>query len=229
MQLKNNKERGVRFKDISNMRFGRLVAIESFKKWNCNKYFWKCKCDCGKEIECLGSNLLRGNTNSCGCLKNDMVADLRKKHGMSKTRIFKIWVGIRKRCTNKNCKAYSYYGGRGISVCERWNDFNNFYQDMKDDYKDDLTLDRIDSNGNYEPSNCRWVSVKHQNSNRRTNVFIEFNGETKTLAQWQKKTGVGYKTISNRIKAGWDIKDALFKSPMNKRMTLDSISEYLCF
>jgi hypothetical protein len=230
MQLKKNATKGVRFKDLTGMRFGKLVAVEPFKKSWCSKYFWKCECDCGKEISCLGSNLLRGNTSSCGCYKDEKIGDLRRSHGLPNTRIFKIWAGIRKRCNNPKCAAYKDYGGRGIKICERWDKFENFYEDMKDGYADNLSLDRFPNvNGDYEPGNCRWATTAEQNRNRRTNVIVEYNGVSKTLTEWQMVTGIRYSTISNRIKQGWSVEDALSIKTKKKEATMEEISMYLCF
>jgi len=217
--------RGNRFLDITNIRFGKLIAIKEVGKNKSNQYMWECLCDCGKKSIVSSSNLVRNNTKSCGCFGDSYLANKTRTHGMSSTRMFKIWVGIRKRCTNKKCIAFKDYGGRGIKVCERWQDFNNFYLDMKNSYSDKLTLDRIDTNGDYEPSNCRWATNKMQSNNRRNNVFINLNGVVKTVSEWADLSGVSSKRISHRVKNGWDAYDAIYKKSITSNMA--SISKYL--
>ena len=122
------------------------------------------------------------------------------KHGMKGTRIYRIWQRIKARCLNKNTNDYKYYGGRGIKVCKRWlNSFENFYEDLSVGYEDDLTIDRIDNNGDYEPLNCRWVSRKIQSQNKRNNIFITYGSETKSLKKWAQDLGLKYKTLHCRI------------------------------
>ena len=133
-------------------------------KTNKKKYkeFYLCKCDCGNEIVVYKDNLKRNHTTSCGCYKNEMRIKSHTKHGMEGSRIYKIWQGIKKRCYRKSFSKYNCYGGRGITVCNEWkNDFMSFYNwAMANGYKDNLSIDRIDVNGNYEPSNCRWATQK---------------------------------------------------------------------
>ena len=214
---------GNRFKDLTNQRFGKLTAVSPIKING--KYSWKCICECGKEKVIMSGNLVRGISKSCGCKKLN-IGERTKKHGMAKTRMFKIWTGVRKRCTNPNTKTYRLYGGRGISMSSEWNDFINFYNDMKDTYSDDLSLDRIDPNGNYEVSNCRWATSKQQNRNRRNNRIIECNSVSKTLAEWAETSGVSSTLILSRINNGWDSYKAIYTMPKN---SIKSISKYLVF
>ena len=226
MQLKNNPGKGVRFKDITNQRFGKLVALEPFKKPWSVKYFWKCKCDCGRESEVLSSNLVKGNTTSCGCYGRYILGSKTKQHGMSKTRIFKIWAGVRKRCNNSNMKSYDDYGGRGIKVCEEWDSFVCFYNDMAEGYSDELTLERNDPNGDYCKYNCRWANMKEQARNKRNSVFIELDGFKRTAAEWGEIMNMGSSTIIWRIKNGWDVRRAIYGDPC---VSLNEISQYLVF
>lgn len=132
-------------------------------------------------------------------------------HGLSHTRLHRIWANMNVRCTNSNSPKYYCYGNRGIIVCDEWrNDFKAFYDwAMANGYTDDLTIDRIDNNGNYEPSNCRWVDYKTQMNNMTKNIMIEYKGKTQTLAQWADETGIPYKTLHKRIKTGWNIEKAM--------------------
>lgn len=138
------------------------------------------------------------------------------KHGKTKTRLYRIWFNMRCRCHKKDFVDYPRYGGRGIAVCDEWlNSFPPFYEwAMANGYREDLTLDRIDNDGNYEPSNCRWVDTKVQNNNTRRNHYITYNGETLTLAQWSERCGINKNTLQARIcKYGWSVERALTENP----------------
>ena len=138
------------------------------------------------------------------------------KHGKGKTRLYHIWKSMRQRCTNPKCINYHNYGGRGITVCTKWDDFIRFeIWAIKSGYKDNLTIDRIDLNGNYCPENCRWVTYKIQNNNKRGNRLIEFNGEIHTLSEWSDIVGIEMPTLWGRLKRGWDIERTL-TSPLRK-------------
>ena len=138
------------------------------------------------------------------------------RHGMRHTRIYNIWRTMRQRCSNPNCINYHNYGGKGIVVCDEWDkSFEVFYEwAMANGYEDGLTIDRINSNGNYEPSNCRWASYKQQANNKTSNRLVEFNGEVHTLGEWASITGIRLATIWNRLKLGWSIEDALTIKPI---------------
>lgn len=159
--------------------------------------------ECGKIREVAYNSLISGKVRSCGCLR-------RRSHGthhMTGTRIYRIWRGINKRCYNKNDRNYYKYGERGITVCDEWKgrgNFINFYNwAMSHGYRDDLSIDRIDVNGNYEPSNCRWATLKEQMNNTRTNYFITYNGKTMTMAQWAEELGITYGAMCQRKHRGW--------------------------
>lgn len=223
------KPTGTRFIDLSGKKFGKLTAIDIAGQNKARQYLWNCKCECGGFSVVIGSNLIRNNTKACGCVRLVDLADRTRKHGMGKSRIFKIWAGMRKRCLNPNCIAYNDYGGRGIKICKDWDSFETFYNDMNIGYSDSLSLDRINTNGDYSPQNCRWSTMKQQNNNRRNNRVVVCDGISKTLAQWAEVSGIKQNTISNRIKVGWDIKDAIYKQPANKAFNLSEISKYLVF
>ena len=153
-------------------RFGRLVVLDKPPIKENNEYHWFCLCDCGVETEPIsGHSLRRGVSNSCGCLARERRLAGTKTHGKGKTRLYRIYHNMKSRCYNKNRERYKNYGGRGISVCDEWlADFKAFYDwSMANGYSDELQIDRIDVNGNYEPSNCRWVTVTDQANNKRNN------------------------------------------------------------
>ena len=196
--------------DLTGQRFGRLLVIrrdESRKK----AAYWLCKCDCGNEKVVQGCHLRSGATVSCGCFHDESARKCKTKHGMSYSRLYRTWESMRDRCSRENQKGYVNYGGRGISVCPEWRDsFEAFYEwAMATGYRDDLTLDRIEVNGNYEPSNCRWIKNKDQQNNRRNNRFLTFNGKTQTIAQWAEEIGVEWWVIYDRLKNGWSIERTL--------------------
>jgi len=152
------------FQDITNKRYGRLLVIDYVDKAYVNKdHWWLCLCDCGNSKKVLGTNLKRGTSFSCGCLRSELLRRSKQTHGMTLTSEFNIWNGMRKRCLNKNNKDYKNYGGRGIKVCDRWlNSFENFYVDMGGRPSAKHSIDRINNDGDYEPSNCRWATAKEQ-------------------------------------------------------------------
>ena len=135
-----------------------------------------------------------------------------KTHGMTNTRLYRIWINIKTRCLNKKDNHYNRWGGRGITICEEWlNDFMNFYDwAMVNGYQENLSIDRIDNNGNYEPNNCRWSTIKEQNRNQRTNNLITYNGETLCLIEWAEKIGIKSNTLWNRLNLyKWSIEKTL--------------------
>ena len=169
-----------------------------------------CECDCHNKTHKIVEKyaLLYGHSKSCGCIR-------RTTHGMSHTKFYQQYHGMIKRCELKTHKEYKDYGGRGISVCDEWrNDFQTFYDwAMNHGYKDGLTIDRIDVNGNYSTQNCRWIPLSKQMSNKRNNITLEFEGRKMTLKEWskQKDINVPYGTILRRYHNKWDVKDILFK------------------
>jgi hypothetical protein len=154
--------------NLIGQKFGRLTVIAFAGIAKCGQSSWECLCDCGNKKIVKSDHLRRGNTKSCGCLRKITTANRHLTHGMSHSRIYKRWIGMIKRCYNQNESNYKDYGGRGIIVCERWiNSFENFFKDMGSTYKDNLQLDRINNNGNYEPGNVRWATPKENSNNRR--------------------------------------------------------------
>ena len=194
-------------KDLSGEKYGRLTVLGlSWSNKNGDCYF-KCQCDCGNEKIIRGQYLKTGRVKSCGCLTKERIP-ANKTHGMSKTRLFKIWSGMKQRCYNPNNNKYSVYGGRGIRVCDDWiKDFISFKEwAMKNGYSENLSIDRIEPNGNYEPSNCRWATMEEQANNTRKTIFLEHNGERRSIAEWSKITGISKDTLYQRKRMDW--KDA---------------------
>lgn len=161
-----------RTKDLTGQKFNRLTAIRFVRKDASNNARWLFKCDCGKEVECRGSEVTRGGIQSCGCV----MSDVKKTHGMARTKIYKTWIQMRSRCTNTTDQSYSEYGERGITVCEDWlNSFERFYSDMGDQ-PDGMSLERIDNNKGYSNENCRWATVTDQQRNKRTSKWWFIDG-----------------------------------------------------
>lgn len=197
--------------DLTGLRFGRLVVLHRAENGKCGKVRWQCRCDCGKETTVFAAGLTSGNTSSCGCYRSEVVTKEHTTHGMTNTRLYKTWVNMRNRCTNKKDKFFKEYGGRGIKVCDEWaSSFEAFCKwAMANGYDDNLTIDRIDANGNYEPSNCRWATTIEQANNKRNNHYITHNGETHTIKEWARIKGVHPATIYKRINKGWTIEQVL--------------------
>ena len=200
----------MRLKDLTGERFGRLV-VEHRAENKGSQTMWLCHCDCGKTTIVSAGHLKDGHTTSCGCFHNETMKKMMTTHNQTKTRLYKIWRGIIDRTMYSSHGKYKNYGGRGITLCDEWKDFVVFREWAVDNgYADDLTIDRINSNGNYEPSNCRWTTMKVQQNNRTNNHLITCNGETHTMKEWSEIRGIKYSTLSMRVnKRKWSIPRAL--------------------
>lgn len=197
-------------KDYTGIKSGRLTVIGFDHKTPTNHVYVKCKCECGNEVVVRASCILRKTTQSCGCLKKDKNREKSTKHGMFSTRIYQIWMGMKRRCYDKKIEAYKWYGGKGIKYDEDWECFENFYKwALENGYDDSLTIDRIDPNGNYCPENCRWISNKEQARNKTSNSVVEYNGEKHCLSEWAEIYGINYETLLTRIRRGFPFEEVL--------------------
>ena len=193
--------------DLTGQRFGRWLVQNKSKR---NGYF-DCVCDCGTKRSVCGLSLRKGQSKSCGCYMKEQTGKATKTHGDSTTRLYKIWSTMLSRCETKSQTVYKHYGGRGVKVCPEWHNYLAFKKwANENNYSDVFTLDRIDVNGDYEPSNCRWVTMKKQANNRRTNRIIVCNDISHTLAEWSEITNINPETIGYRLNRGWDTHKALF-------------------
>jgi len=194
--------------DLTGQVFGYLT-VKSFSGRKRKVSFWQCQCSCGNVCEVRSGNLKNGHTNSCGCFKSA----INTTHGGSRLCEYRIWNLMRQRCSNKNLKTFKHYGGRGITVCERWrNSFDAFLDDMGRRPSEKHSIDRIDNNGNYEPGNCRWTTQRQQSRNKRTNRKILFNGLLLSVIEWCEITGVSKNCLLTRLNRGWSVEQALTKS-----------------
>lgn len=195
--------------DIKGQRFGRWTAIEFVGKVK-GVPKWKCRCDCGTERLVWSVALRSGTSKSCGCFNLEALSKRQRTHGASDTLLYDVWVHMIQRCTNPNHKSYAYYGGRGIKVCDRWRrSFKAFVEDMGQRPSDELSIDRIDCNGNYEPGNCRWATSEQQSLNRRNAHLLTYQGRTQPLSAWAKEFGMPRDRLKMRLKLGWPLEDAL--------------------
>lgn len=201
-------------KNLIGQKFGRLTVVE-FSHKSGRSHYWKCVCDCGKEVVRNGGTMRRLKCKSCGCLRKEVLSEVNKTHGMTKSREYSTWRSMRSRCNNPKSAHYQSYGGRGIKICKRWDKFENFYEDMGERPKG-YSLDRIDNNKGYNKKNCRWATKKEQDNNRRDNVTITHNGETMTLTEWSRKVNISRITIRGRLKRGWEVGQILGLPPLKE-------------
>jgi hypothetical protein len=196
--------------DLTGKRFGKwLVQYRSPQNLH-GKPAWVCVCDCGGKGVVSGSVLRMGESTSCGCYQKSLAAknlgEAASKHRAHNTPEYFRWLNMKARCNNPNNPAYANYGGRGISVCARWDkSFDAFMSDVGERPTPEHSLDRIDNDGNYEPNNVRWATSQEQANNRRNNMKVEFNGETKTIAEWARVAGITPEGVAYRHKKGKDL------------------------
>ena len=205
-----------KFIDKTGMKFGRLTVLKREEDMIGNdgrRYvMWKCKCDCGNYALVRSSNLRR-NTTSCGCYLKEVAGKHSIVHGIGHSRLYRIYNGMKQRCGNPNFAEYKNYGGRGIKVCEEWNKSSGLKEfsewALKNGYRDDLTLDRIDVNGNYSPENCRWIPLREQFKNTTRNVFVNYNGERMIISDFSRLTGIDHRVVSRDLKKGFSIEEII--------------------
>ena len=183
--------------DLTGRRYGRLLVLRRNRR-EVGRLFWVCRCDCGKEHTVRALHLKNSHVQSCGCLAAERASEANTKHGMSSHSVYVAWENMRQRCRNPANRWFHRYGGRGITICERWDDSAAFLADMLPTWQKGLTLDRIDNDGNYEPGNCRWVPQSKQLSNREKTIFIDWGGERLSIAELSERTGVRASTIRAR-------------------------------
>ena len=212
---KRSKIRGV---DISGKRFHKLKAIKVVGYDKQNYEIWHCKCDCGNTCDVNIKNLVHDHTKSCGCLKMEALLKRSTSHGMSHTKFYDIYCAIFQRCNNPQNKRYEDYGGRGIKLL--WKSFEEFKDDMYESYLEhqklnvgrNTTLDRVDNDGDYCKENCKWVTYKKQNRNKRNNHYVTINGKTHIMADWVRILNANYSSVKQKIRRGMGDVEALLTS-----------------
>jgi len=214
------------FQNLTGLTFGRLTVAGYLGRIGANNT-WDCVCICGARSAVNGQNLKSGHTTSCGCFHKERTSQSTRKHGASKSIEYRIWSGMKRRCSNKNEPKFNRYGERGITVCDRWlNSFEAFFSDMGPRPTDKHSIDRIDNNGNYEPGNCRWATDKEQANNTSANILLTINGMTKPLSVWADENGLNRSVIVARVATG-DIGDDLIRPSglRTKKITFNGVTD----
>ena len=218
-------------RDLTNQRFGFLTVLGRAGTQN-GHATWMCQCDCGVQKEIVGSSLLNGSTKSCGCKTSEFVSQSKIQHGMSNSRLYRIWQDMKRRCNNPHRVHYNSYGGRGITVCDEWMNSPQLFFEwaMQNGYSDHLTLDRIDVNGNYEPRNCRWISRSQQGRNKRNNHRVSYERQLITMADAADLTAISYSTLRSRLnELHWTEEDAMsFPPQIVSLRRRDDMGRFIC-
>lgn len=210
---------------MTGKRFGRVVALRAAPPPHVGKIKWICLCDCGNEFTTCGGKIRSGEVSTCPACSRERVRLSRVTHGISKTVEDRIWSHIKSRCFNPKVPCYKHYGGRGITMCDRWREsLENFVSDMGTRPSPAHSIDRIDNNGNYEPGNCRWATTKEQANNTRSNRKVTVSGETKNSTQWADSIGVRREVIYKRLKRGINGENLLAKPFEPELFTFGEIS-----
>lgn len=198
--------------DLTGKKFGKLLVLKRVDNDKYGNLNWECLCNCGNKKIIRGANLRNGLTKSCGCYNYEQSVAFGKKwgghnkiHGMKQSRLYNLWCNMKARCHNSKNDSFKWYGNKNIKVCKEWVDnFVEFYEwSISNGYKNNLTIDRLDNNKDYSPSNCKWSSMKEQQNNRSNNHIVSFNGKTHTLAEWSEILKIKYSVIHDRLKRGW--------------------------
>lgn len=202
----------MKYVDLTGKRFGKLVAMARHYDKEKKVTLWTCKCDCGNIAVVRANRLVHGRTKSCGCLRVESNLENKTTHGLSDTHLYAVWNGMKGRCYNPNNHNYKRYGARGISVCDEWKDSFERFCDwaLRTGYKDGMSIDRIDNDGNYCPSNCRWADTKTQNNNRGVSLMYTYNGKTQNLSTWCEELGLPYfRTWQRIVQYGYSFEQAI--------------------
>lgn len=215
-----------RIKNLVGQRFGQLEVISQAGVAKDRHILWLCRCDCGNEIICGGNVLKSGNTRSCGCFQKEGARQRQRTHGLSGTKLYNIYYSMLARCYNSKNTAFVYYGKRGIKVCKEWKEnlLHFVSWSSNNGYKEHLTLDRIDNDGDYTPENCRWITMKEQSKNKRKKL-IDFNNEKHSLKEWSVLLNIPYATLHRRLKHKWPIEKAFTTPvPVKEKQRIDKIT-----
>ena len=212
--------------DITGQKFHRLIALQVIdsERGAGKAIKYECLCDCGNHHIASVSNLRLGEVKSCGCLNKEQAIKRHLSHGQSKTKLYGVWNCMKGRCSNPNSTVYRHYGGRGIQVCSDWRSFENFAAwAISAGYKEGLTIDRVNNDGDYTPENCRWVGIETQARNRRNTKYIMFKGEARCLAEWAEILGIKMQVLSERLASGWSVDRALTEPIKRSRGVMRSV------
>lgn len=213
----------MKINDLSGRHYGKWTVLK-FEGVIKKTYYWSCQCECGNVKKVASANLLTGKSLSCGCLAKKLASERGKTHGLSKTRTYRLWSGIKTRCTNPNEQAWKHYGGRGVKLCGRWEKFENFLEDMGEVPSKLHSIERIDVNGDYCKENCCWIELKFQARNRTKNTIITHNGMTMCAVEMCEKLKLPYKLIIERMSRGLTFQQAIQKK---KRVCINGRHELI--
>lgn len=195
------------FKDLTGHRFGRLAVLARDPNSRNGHIYWRCLCDCGNETAVRSGNLISGRTTSCGCHQRETIREIMTTHNMSNNSLYSVWRSMKSRCNSPNNAGYKNYGGRGIFICDEWDDFENFRDwALNNGYKEGLSIDRIDNDDGYYPGNCRWADAITQQNNKRNNRHVTYDRETHTISEWARLFNISHSILRHRMDRG-DMRD----------------------
>lgn len=199
-------------KDFTGMTFGRLYVSECLGKPDGRRYRYRCKCECGKVVDIQVDSLRSGNSNSCGCLRRELMTT----HGDHRSLTYSSWTHMKMRCFDANSNFYHRYGGRGITVCPQWSSYETFKKDMGERPSRRHSIERIDNDGNYNPENCKWALPLEQHNNKMNTIMIEHKAVRQALAIWCRSLNTSYSLVTSRLRRGWTFHDAIMR-PVKRR------------
>lgn len=202
--------------DLRGKMFGRWEVVGDPVKGTANALWWLCRCVCGVERRVKGQSLRDGVSVSCGCYQREgaakqaiRIGKANRTHGMTNSSEWNAWARMKQRCYDPKTPGFERYGGRGVKMCERWQNFENFFADMGEKPTPEHSIDRIDNDGDYEPSNCRWATCQQQQRNRRDNIVVTHDGKTQCVSAWAEEYGICHHVLGMRLRRGWDMIRAL--------------------